>query len=210
MKRRISMLIASLLVLSYFTLKGPIQEYLEIKNGSDAVLAKKFVRAKYSELWEEQADNFNINVRGKDNHVYDELQFGQCKVINYLFYKDSQLIELEKNYSHQYPKKFVAFYFVENEYTYYYVKTKGADLESYSLTDPADKDFIEKTSSLSVAELKSDFEKSHQEFLKALHRVKNKELENVKTDLKLATLFMVIFATLSLVVTILFSRIKVD
>ncbi|MGX7244414.1 hypothetical protein ACWOC1_06150 [Enterococcus quebecensis] len=209
MRQRNKVLILSvlLLVVGFFLLKNPVTEYIEIKNGNNEQLSKKFIKLKYSYLWDEQSFGL-VGDSSTNEHTVITLKKDKLRVLNHPF-STSDIIFFELLYNENEPSISVSFNLTNIDTTYYYQKDSVSDLKYFSINDTAGKAFIEKTSRLSISKIKKDIETNQANFLNGLNFVKEKKLNELQSDIKFRLIFFFVITIISIVLLTLFLCIKI-
>lgn len=107
------------------------------------------------------------------------------------------------------PSISVAFNLKNNEGTYYYLKDNASELRYADIDNPNEKGFIEKTSQMSVREIKEAIQVNREDYLNGLKSVKNNQLAALKSDIQLRLEFLSVSVMIGLVLFIIFAFIKV-
>lgn len=209
MRNKYKVLILSVLLLisGIFLLKNPVSEYIEIKNGSNEQLSKKFIRLEYSSLWDDQSFGL-IGDSSTNEHTVITLKKDKLRVLNHPF-STSDTIFFELLYNENEPSISVSFNLTNNDATYYYQKDSVSDLKYFSINDTAGKVFIENTSHLSISKIKKDIETNQDNFINGLNFVKERKLNELQSEIKFRFIFFFVLTIIFIVLATLFLYIKV-
>lgn len=192
-----------LLLFDFLFIKNPVTEYFEIRTGSTQQLKKKLLNLKYRSLWKQQS----FSLIGDESDVESTiitLEKDKLQILNRPFSTSTEKVFLHLHYSRNCPAILVSFYLNDSNPIYFYQKDPESADKSVSINEEENKDFIERTSQLSVNDIMKDIKNGQDDFLNSLNFVKNKRLEKLRLILGG---FIVFFSMMNFIIIKLVSRI---